>query len=373
MGPPEPPEHRPGDAGTSGPPDVDALVARLRERVEERRRDGRYPPGLEEELDRHFHHIAVRGVRDRLQRLREALAEADDRGRRLSAAGIPLGSERRLGSAVHRGVARLVGRQTEGALEQVRDYADALAEAHRALLLAHADLVARVDELRDRFVALDDTRGGDGTGGSGAGGAGGAGGMERALVDLRVRVEALEAAEASRHVALPPPEAPDDEERTVRALRRLGGRERVVWAGPDWMAELLERGEVAAERTDDLLELLRGAPPGELGGVAAAAVLERAAPAEQFELAALLASRLAPGGLLVADVASPWTLRGPGAGRAALAHPAHLLFLLREAGFEALELDTGEPERRDPGSVTADDLAAAVFGAASFTLAATRP
>lgn len=130
---------------------MDDLVAELRARVEERRREGLYPEGLEESLDLHFHHIAVRGVRDRLERLRTALEEADTAGRALSASRIDTGSERRGGALVHRAVARLVHRQVEGALDQVRDYAEALAEAHRALLLAYADLVSQVDDLRDRF------------------------------------------------------------------------------------------------------------------------------------------------------------------------------------------------------------------------------
>src|SRR3954451_22107253 len=40
------------------PPDLDALLETLRERVESRRRGEIYPPGLEEELDGHFAHLA---------------------------------------------------------------------------------------------------------------------------------------------------------------------------------------------------------------------------------------------------------------------------------------------------------------------------
>ncbi|MBI2169545.1 MAG: hypothetical protein HYU28_08610 [Actinobacteria bacterium] len=130
---------------------VDDLVAQLRARVDERRAAGEYPEGLEENLDLHFHHIATRGVRDRLERLREALEAADAAGRALSAARIDTVSGKAGGAVVHRAVARLVGRQVEGALTQVREYADALAEAHRALLLAYADLVSQVDDLRDRL------------------------------------------------------------------------------------------------------------------------------------------------------------------------------------------------------------------------------
>lgn len=140
-------------------------MARLRERVSERRTEGLYPDGLEDDLDLHFHHIAVRGVRDRFERLRVALGDADAAGRALSAARIGTGSEKAAGGFVHRLVARLTHRQTEGALSQVREYADALAEAHRALLLAYADLVSQVDDLRDRVegrASGDHAEGSDG-------------------------------------------------------------------------------------------------------------------------------------------------------------------------------------------------------------------
>lgn len=137
-------------------PSTEELVAELRARVEAKRAEGLYPEGLEDDLDLHFHHIAVRGVRDRLERLRVALEEADEVGRALTAAQIGFGSERPGGRAVHRLIAKLVGRQVEGSLAQVRRYADALAEAHRALLLAQADLASHVDDLRDRLAALEE-------------------------------------------------------------------------------------------------------------------------------------------------------------------------------------------------------------------------
>lgn len=139
------------DVGDDVAPSMDDVVGELRARVDQRRAEGLYSDGLEENLDLHFHHIAVRGVRDRLERLREALEDADAAGRALSASSIETGSQRAGGSFVHRLVARLTHRQVEGALAQVRDYAEALAEAHRALLLAHADLISQVDDLRDRL------------------------------------------------------------------------------------------------------------------------------------------------------------------------------------------------------------------------------
>lgn len=135
----------------TAPPPGETLAQRLRDAVEDRRRDGLYPEGLEHDLDLHYHHIAVRGVRDRFDRLRAALDAADAAGRELSAARIETASARTGGGALHRLVARLTHRQVEGTLTQVREYAEALAEAHRAMLLAYADLVSQIDDLRDRF------------------------------------------------------------------------------------------------------------------------------------------------------------------------------------------------------------------------------
>ncbi|MGH9005885.1 MAG: hypothetical protein ACRDYV_22390, partial [Acidimicrobiia bacterium] len=81
-----------GAPGAPGPdqeprPDVDALVAELRAKVEERRRAGQYPPGLEDDLAAHFRRLLARrlepprpvDLRGPLQRVEEALALRRDR------------------------------------------------------------------------------------------------------------------------------------------------------------------------------------------------------------------------------------------------------------------------------------------------------
>src|SRR5690349_16031208 len=106
--------------GVDAPASVDALVAELRARVDERRRTGDYPPGLEEDLDAHFRHVAAsrRGavsLQEHLEALREASAFA--------AENISTASRVRLGSWFHRFVARAVTRQTQGILNQVTLFA----------------------------------------------------------------------------------------------------------------------------------------------------------------------------------------------------------------------------------------------------------
>jgi hypothetical protein len=64
------------------------------------------------------------------------------------------------GAAVHRGIGRVVGRQTDGILEQVRELADAVAAALSALAVALppqdvAALSARVDLALEGLVSLE--------------------------------------------------------------------------------------------------------------------------------------------------------------------------------------------------------------------------
>jgi hypothetical protein len=146
-------------------PELDALLERLRQTVEERRRSGEYPPGLERELDEHYRRIAAAHARGQegLPRLLRKLEEASEFG----VHRIPMVSDAPAGAVVHKAVGRLVVRQTEGVLNQVQEFALAATAALRALADAQAaggagdpgsalaDLSARVDGLLDRLAALD--------------------------------------------------------------------------------------------------------------------------------------------------------------------------------------------------------------------------
>lgn len=338
-------------ASVREPPSVDDLVARLRERVDERRRAGEYPEGLEADLDLHFHHIAVRGVRDRLARLREAFAEADATGRRVGAEHIPTTSERRGGELVHRTVAAVVRRQVEGALDQVREYADALAEAHRAQLLAHADLAGTVDDIRDLLASADDAP--DDT--------------ASALASLAARVDALEADRARRSAPRWEGPAPDAASRDALAARaaellatgETGAEAGLVVAGPvvaapaELAGALTAAGVGAVEPVEDpLLDSLASRGDASLDAAVLDGVLERLAPAEQLELVALLAVKLREGGRLVAGARNPHSLLSVAPEAAAPAHPAYLSFLLREAGFAEVTVERPTPSGSVPSSAT---------------------
>ena len=90
----------------------------LRARVEERRRAGEYPPGLEQELDAHFQRIvSLRGGRSTFRERLDAVDETTDA---FAADAIPLRSRVPGGSFLHRIVAKVVRRQTEGVIAQVQ-------------------------------------------------------------------------------------------------------------------------------------------------------------------------------------------------------------------------------------------------------------
>ncbi|MDQ1396727.1 MAG: hypothetical protein QOG64_1986 [Acidimicrobiaceae bacterium] len=150
-------------------PDVGELVAQLRARVEERRQAGVYPPGMEEDLDRHFQRIAAHRTLPDLSGVRAAMSALDAKAsfaahRIATASGVPGGG------FVHRVLAKLQRRQTEGILEQVQQFADATRDALRAIVVAmeqpanhtHGELVGEIDAILDRMDAYERSRATDG-------------------------------------------------------------------------------------------------------------------------------------------------------------------------------------------------------------------
>jgi len=126
------------------PSQVDELVARLRDRVEERRRSGAYPSDLEEEMTAHFRRILHqrRGPRD-LPDI-EGPVRAARSALPLEAKRIPATSALPGGELLHKAVARIVSRQTQGALQQVEAFARPVQDALEALLAAIQELDRRI-------------------------------------------------------------------------------------------------------------------------------------------------------------------------------------------------------------------------------------
>lgn len=113
-----------------GADDLAAALVALHQRVEDRRRQGTYPPGLEEQLEEHARRILASrhdSSRERMEALREQL----DQIRRGTLAGphrISTDSRMPGGSLVHAVFARLATRHSQAILEQVGNLADQLVE-----------------------------------------------------------------------------------------------------------------------------------------------------------------------------------------------------------------------------------------------------
>ena len=135
-------------------PDVDALVARLQARVEERRRQGAYPPGLEDRLadqaclllHRRVHHPRPVDVHGPLDRVLAALPLSADR--------IPPGAGRGHRSPLARLVSAPVDRHTEAILDMLQAFADPVSRSLAALAQSVDDLAAEVRALRPPLRAV---------------------------------------------------------------------------------------------------------------------------------------------------------------------------------------------------------------------------
>lgn len=352
-------------------PDVDALVAELRARVERRRAEGVYPPGLEEELDAHFARVTTRVPPPSFDRLREALHElhlAGDFGRhRLS-----FDSELPGGSTIHRVAGKAVSRTAQGIFDQLREHSLALERVLGAVIEAveamprhdHPEIDGELDLVHEHLAGLD--RAPEEAGG--------------AVAALHRRLEALERAEAARRF-----ESWFGNDRFVDAFR--GSREdllaayapladRVAGSGPvldigcgrgEFVELLVERGTevrgvdldpsaVAVAREAGLpveegdgVAALAAAADGSLGAVVLLQVVEHLSAQDLVNLVALCADKVRPGGVVIAETVNPQSLYvyahalyvDPTHLRPV--HPAYLTFLFQEAGFAGVQIEWRSP------------------------------
>jgi SAM-dependent methyltransferase len=301
-------------------PDVDALVAELRARVEERRRAGAYPAGLEDELAVHARQYGRRQaeawrrpeLRPRLRAVEEALP--------LGTARIPLESEVPGGQAVHRAIGRLVRRQTQGVLEQVEAFARPVHEAVAALV--DAVEVFHPWYSSERFE--DEFRGS----------------RETMLERYRDLAQRLEGCGPVLDIGCGRGEF----------LELLSGLGIEAW-GVDLDAELVR---AAAEQgleveQGDGLRCLGRLEEASLGALVLIQVVEHMSAQGVVDLVALAAEKLRPGGRVFVETVNPQSLYvfahsfylDPTHVRPI--HPAYLTFLFREAGFSAVEVEWRSP------------------------------
>jgi hypothetical protein len=139
--------------------ELEAVLTELQARVDERRRSGYYPPGLEEALTTHtrrmlHHHTQTRPDPDLRRRLEEVAAALPFDANRIPAvSGVPGGE------LIHKGVAKLVNRQTQGALAEVeafgRPVRDTLVAIVEALEQLKDSTRSDIDALYDRLAVQE--------------------------------------------------------------------------------------------------------------------------------------------------------------------------------------------------------------------------
>lgn len=352
--------------------DLDDLLSRLRARVDSRRASGEYPEGLEEQLDRHFNAI-VRHRSDRydFEGLQAKVAAVDD-ARSFSPGKISLESGLPAGAVLHKAVAKAVSRQTQGVIEQVQGFADAVSVLLREIVNAlenprthiHAELSAQLDLVLDRLASIEAVPDDPSV----------------AANELRRRVEILEAAQ--RRNEFRPWYSNARFEEAFRGTRdellqryrdlaqRLDGCDPVVDIGcgrGEFLTLLEEQGTEAVgieidprlvhEATTAGLKVefgeavtwLQRQSDASLGGIVLIQVVEHLTAQETVEMVALAAEKLRPGGTAVVETVNPQSLyvyahsfyldpthRTP-------VHPAYLHFLFQEAGFSKVDLEWRSP------------------------------
>jgi len=115
--------------------DLEEALERIRGRVEERREAGDYPPGLEQQLDRHYHHI-LKGFDAEVEAITALrLAVANLRAQsEFDLSRIDTWSRNPIKRFLHRVMGKLTIRQTRGVLDQYKRHSDALDEVLAGLL-----------------------------------------------------------------------------------------------------------------------------------------------------------------------------------------------------------------------------------------------
>jgi hypothetical protein len=302
--------------------DVAQVMAEIEAEVRDRRQRGDLPIGLEHEMDRVFAQFApVGAVHEDFSAVLDKVDEAA-----FVDAAVPVASDLPGGSTAKRAVRRLVGWQLDYVVRQLTSFHHATARALR-----------RLDQ---RLAALEEA--------SGA---------------FTAPVVPNTAALDRRWTAVIAPElraAPG------RVLHADAGRGELVaglveagvdayGAEPSSEAAMLAAGRGLDVRNDAVIDHLRTVPSDGLGAIVLTGCVDRIARPVQLALAALAASKVAAGGVLIVIATEPevWVRERPpvevdlAPGRPL--HPDTWCFLLEQAGLEV--------ERRTPADVPAGEYA----------------
>jgi 2-polyprenyl-3-methyl-5-hydroxy-6-metoxy-1,4-benzoquinol methylase len=390
-------------------PDLEQLVAQLRERVEQRRLAGEYPDNLEEVLDEHFGRlVGVRprsspGLHDELQVVLDALAQLG-----FSRARIDPASRLPGGRLVHRFMSRALSRQIDGVLAQIEQQS-ALVTRAVALLGEIAATIGdefdtrvlqQLDDLQVRLAeqARDVNR------------------LDAKVTETRERIPgcAVDAWYGEDHFTAFFRGTSDElRSRYTELAKEFIGCDPVVDLGfgrGEFMELLTELGvQVHGVEPDPQLvtsargrgldveqglavEYLRTLEPGTLGGIVMIQVIEHLSPQQVIDFVALAAEKLRPGGKVVLETVNPSSLYtyarafwvDPDHVRPV--HPNFLEFLFREAEFARLSVEYRSPVPETEALVPLDGddpqtrlvnenfqrIGALLFGAQDYAIIATR-
>jgi 2-polyprenyl-3-methyl-5-hydroxy-6-metoxy-1,4-benzoquinol methylase len=391
------------------PPDLEQLLSTLRDRVERRRLDGGYPPGLESDLEEHFRRLtgdrppSPAFLLNELDQALEAISTYQFHRRELNTSSRIPG-----GSFVHRAVAKGVGREMQSVLDQAQEQsqrvARAIALAARATnMLADVydkRVLQQIDDLQTQ-LAEEQAR------------------MQRVLVSLqevvaRVPGSGLDAwYDADAFNAHFRGDADDITERYrdlaarfvgcgpvldigfgrgefLRLLEELGVEARGIEVDPEFVALARTQGlDVDVGRAVEYLETLGDAS---LGGIVMIQVIEHLSPQHVIDVVRLAAEKVRPGGRVVMETVNPTSLFtyahafwvDPDHVRPV--HPNYLTFLFSAAGFasvervdrsfvpedESLELLPGDDELSKRLNANFERINALVYGPQDYAIVATR-
>ncbi len=352
---------------TGSEPDLEALLAELKERVVRRRRDGVYPEDLEETLDEHFDRLMgdrpapSPAVYDEIESALDVLENYN-----YSRSRIDDGSEVPGGEVAHRVVSKIVSRQIQGVLEQAQEHAHVIARTVTLVAEITSTLgreydtkvLQQLDDIQARLAehqrALN--------------------GLARGVNDVKARTPGLpvspfydEAAFTSffrgstdelqaRYRPLaemfvgcdPVLEVGFGRGEFLELLRAAGVKARGVEVDPQLVAVARGRG-LDVEHIEGGVEHLARLAPESLGGLVMIQVIEHLSPQHVIDVVGLAAEKVRKGGRVVIETVNPMSLNTYS--RAFWAdpdhvrpvHPVFLDFLFREAGFSEFHVEWRSP------------------------------
>jgi 2-polyprenyl-3-methyl-5-hydroxy-6-metoxy-1,4-benzoquinol methylase len=371
-------DEKPTSSPDQSAPDLESLLATLRDRVERRRLDGGYPPGLEADLDGHFKRLT--GDRPPspsfvLSELEESLDGLENFEFRRDA--ISVKSNIPGGSKLHRAIAKGVGRQIQGVLEQTQDQShrvartlslmaqvtNMLADEYDTRVLQQLDdlqvqlaqeqnqmqqLVDRLSEVAARVpgTGVDTWYHADAFNAH----------FRGAPDDITSRYRDL----AARFVGCGPVlDIGFGRGEFLDLLRELGVEARGIEADQRLVEWARSRGLHA--HVGRAVEYMSELDDESLGGLVMIQVIEHLSPQHVIDIVRLAAEKVRPGGRVIVETVNPMSLYtyahafwvDPDHVRPV--HPNYLGFLFAEAGFATVE-------RVDRSPVPADESLEAIPG-----------